>query len=63
MKNIFCIHDYELIHEVTTESEFEVMARYVTNMKGNFHIGLSRYYIQIFKCKKCNNLKRYVQLL
>lgn len=62
---IFCDHDYELTHEHTTESKFEVSAR-ACNGHGNLPWQLcdaSRKYIQTFKCTKCNKLKRYVEVV
>lgn len=64
---IFCRHDYELISETTTTSGIEhtlkvlnEFGRAVDSMKGG-GLTADRKHIQVFTCKKCGNLKRFVE--
>ena len=61
--NLFCKHSWYLLSETTTKSKFE-HARQITNNKGNLPWQLcdaGRKHIQVFKCVKCGQLKRFVE--
>lgn len=67
--NIFCKHDYELISETTTKSKFECanesygnMSERLTSIKIPHQMCCAeRKHIQVFTCKKCGKLKRFVE--
>ena len=65
--SIFCKHDYELISETTTESRIEHTLRVANENKLNCNsikgagAGANRKFIQVFTCKNCGDLKRFVE--
>jgi len=66
--SIFCKHDYELISETTTKSKFdcaiEALDKHgkLTDVKIPHQMSQAdRKHIQVFTCKKCGKLKRFVE--
>ena len=65
--NMFCKHEWKVLSETTTASQFEhaiSVAR--PNMAGRFSIpskmcDADRKYIQIVACDKCGKLKRFIE--
>ena len=58
LQQLICGHDYELVHEKETYSEFEQV--YNVGRTPNTHCSLSKKYIQTFKCSKCGRVKQKV---
>lgn len=67
---MFCKHDWELKNEATTESKFEHALKQckkagVTNkftLSGQM-CDAERKYIQVFACRKCGKLKKFVDTI
>jgi hypothetical protein len=58
---MFCKHEWELISETTTKSRVEVLKELgATRLKGVWY-PVDRKFIQVFHCKKCGKLKRFVE--
>lgn len=55
---MFCKHNYSLVESIETKSEFEQVTE--AGLRPNTHNSFSKKYIQIFKCEKCNKLKKMV---
>lgn len=65
IKQLFCGHDYQLIHEHTSKSALEVTLDKMggqVQAKGRV-LDNSKTYVQTFKCTKCNKIKRYVEVI
>jgi len=64
--NLFCKHDWQLLHETTTESVLEHTKRVTGNAGGSDNVGgqellCQKKYITLVTCKKCGKLKRFVE--
>ena len=62
---IFCKHDWVILSETTTKSKFEASMS-VLGSAGEVDIpghmcGTDRKHIQVFTCKKCGKLHRFVE--
>ena len=60
---MFCKHEWELISDTTTESQLELMHRLGRNPEKWTHSSMERKYIQVFVCKKCGKLRRFVEII
>jgi len=61
--SLFCKHDPELLSETTTKSGLELMKEVLPEaikFKGDHRLTF-RKHIQVFVCKKCGQLTRYVE--
>lgn len=56
IKNLFCNHDFEMVHHFEIPSEFDIV---LANGKvANTHCSLTRKYVTDYKCTKCGKIKR-----
>jgi len=62
---IFCKHDWVILSETTTKSKFEVA---ISLLQGSGEVDIpgqmckaDRKFIQVFTCKKCGKLQRFVE--
>ncbi len=62
---MFCKHDWELLSETTTISKIETTASVYPELSGEFlpdeMFDPSKKHIQVFVCKKCGKLERFVE--
>jgi 23S rRNA maturation mini-RNase III len=59
---MFCKHEWKLLLETTTESQMELIEGLDMKITGDAHMRLfMRKHIQVFHCKKCGKLKRFVE--
>lgn len=69
---MFCKHDWKLLSKEITESKFEHAMKQVRK-NGNGHVGnvtvppqmccAERKLIQVFACKKCGKIKKFVDTI
>lgn len=60
---MFCKHEWEVLSETVTESQLEHLNKVagLGNGAEYFQSMLVRKHIQVVSCKKCGELKRYVE--
>lgn len=64
---MFCKHDWKILSEVTTKSQFEVTTEALDKSgctKGKIPHQMccaDRKFIQVVQCTKCGKLKRFVE--
>jgi hypothetical protein len=67
MFNFFCKHEWELLTETITESQFEHAASIIRSVSGGKvnipgqMCDAERKHIQVFTCTECGILKRFVE--
>ena len=56
---MFCKHDWQVLSEVVTKSEFELLLG-MENLTSVKNASNSKTIVQIISCKKCGKLKKFV---
>ncbi len=56
---MFCKHDWQVLSEVVTKSEFELLLG-MENLASIKNASNSKTIVQIISCKKCGKLKKFV---
>jgi hypothetical protein len=64
---MFCKHDWKILSENTTESQFECAVK-ALGERANVKIphqmcSVDRKFIQVVCCPKCGKIKRYVEVV
>jgi len=60
---MFCKHEWEVISEIKTQSVIEYARELELTARNIRAYDLERKLIQIVTCKKCGNLKRFVETI
>ncbi len=66
-KQILCRHEWSVLLEFTTESQFEGVMKAVRGCTGidipHQMYSMDKYLIQTLSCKKCGKLKRFKDIV
>lgn len=63
MRYMMCSHKWELLSETTTKSKIEHAKDLGASVKTGYTTDLERKFIQVFSCKYCGKLERFVEKL
>lgn len=60
---MFCKHEWEVLSETITKSQAEHAVEVGLCVKKGSELILERKHIQVFHCKKCGRLERFVEAI
>lgn len=60
---LFCKHDWKLISEELTESKLQHAKSLGIIIKAGYSTYLDRKYIQVYSCKICGKIKKFVETI
>lgn len=64
IRSWFCSHNFDIVHEVTTESKFEQLNQAgLKSFKGDSDGLFDRKLIRVITCSKCGKTKKIVEII